>query len=373
MLLDNIQPIQFIPDILNSFFLLFIVIFICTKLQVKKKYFIILSTSLFLPFLFYFFLHWSVLPDQSKYSDLVYNLRNFSYEHEISSLLSKVHFSSVLLSFFPIPFVSTIISVALISKGILYGIVLYFLNKKKYYFLINLLLFLPSMILISSVALRDMLIIALGIFFFYFSIEKENYLKSFLFCVLLIITKPHFAVICLTISIAYYILFVKLNFSKINKITFNILILIIIFFFTLIFFFQNNLITIRNGFYLEEFSYKLIGPIHGQLTISTVLSSFMNFLFSPLSTNQFNLINIIIFMENLFIIYLASLLLRLIYKENQFKAILWFLIWLSSFTITGFVIFNAGSIWRYKLAMQIIYLCAMYFSLKNKKIRINLL
>jgi hypothetical protein len=373
MVLDNIEPIQFIPDILNTFFLLFIVIFICNKLQVKKKYFIILSISLFLPFLFYFFLHWSVLPDQSKYSDLVYNLRNFSYEQEISSLLSKVHFSSVLLSFFPIPFVSTIISVALISKGILCGIILYFLNKKKYYFLINLLLFLPSMILISSVALRDMLIIALGIFFFYFSIEKKNYLKSFLFGILLLLTKPHFAVICLSISIAYFIFFEKLSFNKINKISFSALILIIILFFTLIFFFKNNLINIRNGFYLEEFSYNLIGQINEQLTISAALSSFVNFLFSPLSTKQFNLINIIIFIENLFVIYLASLLLRLIYKENQFKAILWFLIWLHSFAITGFVIFNAGSIWRYKLAMQIIFLCAMYFSLKNKKIRINLL
>jgi hypothetical protein len=229
------------------------------------------------------------------------------------------------------------------------------------------------MILISSVALRDMLIIALGIFFFYFSIEKKSFLKSFLFGLLLYLTKPHFAVICLSISIAYFIFFEKLNFNKINKISFSALILIIILIFTLIFFFKNNLINIRNGFYLEEFSYKFIGKINEKLTLSAVLSSFMNFLFSPLSTNQFNLINIIIFIENLFVIYLASLLLRLIYKENQFKAILWFLIWLHSFVITGFVIFNAGSIWRYKLAMQIIFLCAMYFSLKNKKIRINLL
>jgi hypothetical protein len=250
MLLDNIQPVEFIYDIINIFFLLFMVIYICTKFQVKKKYFIILSISLFLPFLFYFFLHWSVLPDQSKYSDLVYNLRNFSYEEEISSLVSKVHFSSVLLAFFPIPFVSTIISVSLISKGILCGIILFFLNKKKYYFLINLLLFLPSMILISSVALRDMLIIALGIFFFYFYIEKENYLKSFLFGVLLLLTKPHFAFIFLSISIAYFIFFVKLNFNTINKISFNVLILIVILIFALIFFFKNNLITISNGFYL---------------------------------------------------------------------------------------------------------------------------
>jgi hypothetical protein len=373
MLLDSIQPVQFIPDILNTFFLLFIVIIICTKIKVKKKYYIILSISLFLPFLFYFFFHWSFLPDQSKYSDLIYSLRNFSYEQEILSLLSRVHFSSLLLAIFPIPFVSTIISIALISKGILCGIILYFLNKKKYYFLINLLLFLPSMIFISSIALRDMLTIAIGIIFFYFSIAKENYLKSFLFGALLLLTKTHFAVICLIISIAYFIFFVKLNFNKINKISFSVLILMIIFIFTLIFFFQNNLINIRNGFYIEEFSYNVIGQINDQLTISTVLSSFMNFLFSPLSTNQLSLINIIIFIENLFIIYLASLLLRLIYKENQFKAILWFLIWLFSFAIFGFVIFNAGSIWRYKLAMQIIFLCAMYFSIKNKKIRINLL
>lgn len=372
MFLDNIYPIQFIPDILNVLFFFSILIFLSITWKIKKKHFTILSISLFSPFLFYYFLPWTFLPDQSKYSDLVYNFRNFVYDKDISTLLSRTNFSSLLLALFPIPFVTSIISVALINKGILFAIVLFFLKKKKYYFIINILLLLPSMMVISSVALRDMLVIALGILFFYFSIEKKKYFISFFFGVSLLFTKSYFGILCISISIAYYIFFVRFNFNKLNNISIIILNLSIIFYFILLIFFHNQIIDFRQGFYLEELNFSEIVIMTEHVQLFTILSSFTNFLFSPLSTNQLTLFNILIFIENIFIIYLVILFLRLIYKENQFKAVLWLLIWLISFGLFGFVVFNAGTIWRYKLILQVVYLCAMYFSLKNNK-QINLL
>jgi len=109
------------------------------------------------------------------------------------------------------------------------------------------------------------------------------------------------------------------------------------------------------------------------ITISTILNSFIQFLLSPLFTKELSLWTITIFIENLFLLYVLVILLNKIYKENQSKAIFWFLTWLFLFTIFGFVIFNAGTIWRYKFVLQIVMISAMYFSLNNKKKYINLL
>jgi hypothetical protein len=372
MFLSNLQYLHFIPDIINLLFLLILLIYVGIQYNIKKKFLIILSLFLFTPFLFYFLFPWYFFPDQSKYADTVYNIRNFSYDKSLVLLLfNRVDFSSLLLALFPVPFITTIISVGLINKVVLYVTILYFLIKKKY-FLINLLLFLPSIIFFSSVALRDMLVIGLGIFFFYIFLEKKNYLQSFFFAALFLNIKPHFGIICLLFSISYYIFFIKLNLKIINKSSLGIFMTLIIFSFTALFFFQNMLINFRMGFLLEDFAYLLLTRDE-TITISIILNSFIQFLFSPLFTKELNLWNMIIFIENLFLLYVAIILLKKIYKENQCKAIFWVLAWLFSFTIFGFTIFNAGTVWRYRFVIEIVLISAMYFSLNNKNRYINLL
>jgi hypothetical protein len=373
MFLDNLHPIQFIPDILNAIYFLIVIIFLSIKYKLKKKYIIILSISLCTPFLFFFMFHWSFLPDQSKYSKIVYDLRNFSYDNSIFSLLSsRVSFASLLLALFPIPFVTSIISVGLINKGLLCAIIFYFLNKKNHHFIINLLVFLPSMIIISSIALREMLITALGILFFYFFLEKKNYFASIFWSVLLLLTKPHLGILCMGAAIIYFILFVKLNLNKINNISFSIFIVVLILLFIVLFLSQDILIHFREGFFSEEFSYDLIKRDE-IITIPTILISAIIFLFSPLSTSEPNLLNSLIFIENLFLIYVKIALLKLIYRENQSKAVFWILVWIIIFTMSGFIVFNAGTIWRYKFVVQMFLVYAMYFSLNNKKRQVNLL
>jgi hypothetical protein len=372
MFLSNLHLLHFIPDIINSLFFLIFLIYFYIKYQIKKNLIIILSVFLFTPFLFYFLFHWSMFPDQSKYADTIYDFRTFSYDKSISFVLnSRVDFSSFLYAFFPLPFLSTIISVGLINKGILFGIILYFLNKKKK-FLANLLLFLPSMIFFSSIALREMLVIGVGVIFFYLFLEKKKYFKSFFFAVIFLLIKPHFGILCLGISIGYYFYFTKLNLNVINKNALSQLILLIIFLTTSLFFFQDILIDKRNDYFSEEFGYKLIGRDE-VITAFTILNSFIHFFFSPLSTKEFNLWTVIIFIENLFLLYVAFVLLNKIYKENQCKAFFWILTWLFLFIIFGFVIFNAGTIWRYKFVIQIVIISAMYFSLNSKNRYINLL
>ena len=147
---------------------------------------------------------------------------------------------------------------------------------------------------------------------------------------------------------------------------------LIIFSFTVLFFLQNELINYRMGFLVEDFAYQLLVRDE-TITISIILNSFIQFLFSPLFTKELNLWNMIIFIENLFLLYVAIILLKKIYKENQCKVIFWVLVWLFSFTIFGFTIFNEGTIWRYRFVIEIVLISAMYFSLNNKNRYINLL
>lgn len=372
MFLDNLHPIQFILDVLNVIYLFIIIIFFSIKFNFNKKYIIFLCALLFTPFLFYFMFHWSFFPDQSKYLQTIYDLRNFDYDDSVYSLLSsRSKFSSLVLAFFPIPFVSSIISIGLINKGILSALVIYFLIKKNFYFLTNLLVFLPSMIIISSLALRDMLTIALGIFFLFFFLSRKKYLKSFFFAILFILCKPHLGILCVVVLITYYILFIKLSLNSINIISLSISIVGLIIFVSSLLYFKDYLINYRDGYFAEEFGYKLQAR-YEQISILTIINSFTRFLFSPLSTNEINLINILIFLENLFLIHVKVILLKMICKENQSKALFWIFIWVVTFLMMGFVTFNAGTIWRYKLVLEIFLICAMYFSLKNNKKQIYL-
>ena len=373
MFLHNLHFQNFIPDIVNLIFMLITIIYISIKYQIKFFFLINLSVFLFTPFLFYFLFPWTLFPDQSKYADTVYNFRNLSFEYSLFEFLtSKVDFTSLILALFPVPFISTIISVSLINKGILYVIILYFLKKKKY-FLVNLLFFLPSIIFFSSVALKEILVIGLAIAFFYYFLEKKNYFKSFFFATLLILVKPFFGFMCLTIAFGYYIFFVKLNLNLINKISFKsfiVFIVLTVFFLTALFFLQDLLIVLREGFFSEEYGYQLLLRKE-DITISVILKTFIQFLFSPLSMKDIYSWAIIIFIENLFLIFVVIILLKKIYKENQCKAIFWIITFLFLFMISGFILFNAGTIWRYKFVAQIVMISAMYFSLKNNK-QINL-
>jgi hypothetical protein len=228
------------------------------------------------------------------------------------------------------------------------------------------------MIIISSVALRDMLVITLGILFFYFFLEKKNYFVSIFWVTLLLLIKPYLGILCIFISITYFTLLVKFNLNEINKISLCAFIVMLKFLFITIFFSQDIFIHYRDGFFSEEFNYNLLER-EESITISTILISFINFLFSPLSTNEPNLLNNLIFIENLFLIYVKIVLLKIIYKENKCKAIFWILLWIIIFAITGFITFNGGTIWRYKFVVEVCFVCAMYFSLNNKKRQVNLL
>ena len=364
MKLYNISYFELIPDIINFFFLSLFFFFFFKKYKIKLIFFLIAISSLTLPFILYWFWDWSYLPDQSKYANSVYNLRNFNFvEIEISYLTNRVSIASLLMALFPVPFVTTIISISIINKGfLLISIFLFLKNKIIPNALIFLLLLSPSYLVISSVALRDLLVVLSGIFFAYYFFAKKIF-KTIFFLILFFLLKPHLAVYFMFVLLVYYWFF-YFNIKLINKI------IISIFFIILLFFFMNEfwyiVQKIRYGFIQENFNYTYINKnIIETTTIILFLKSFIKFLFLPIEDNIFTIINLIIFLENYIYLFFLIFYLTKVYKDKILKAMYWIVILLFSFTIAGYLIENPGTLWRYKIVLQSVLLFSIYFSLNN--------
>lgn len=373
MKLYNIGFFELIPDIINCFFFGFLFLFFFKKYKINSIFLFISIISLAFPFLIYFLWDWSYLPDQSKYAHSVYNIRNFNYEEIAAAhLFDRVFFASVLMALFPIPFVNTIISVSIINKSLLLLSIFIFLkNKMVPNALIFLLLLSPSYIVISSLALRDLLVILSSIMFAYYFFKNKKILKTFFFLILIFFLKPHLAIYIIIISLAYYWFF-NFNIKLINKFIISLFLSIFLFYviLKLWYIFEN----IRFGFISETLNYTLnIKSFNDEpKTIFLFLFSFIEFVLLPISKNIFTLKNFIIFFENfIFIFYYFFYLIR-IYKNNKFKAVFWIIILLFTSTLAGYLVHNEGTLWRYKIILQTLLLFLIYFDLNNTLKKNNL-
>ncbi len=332
-----------------------------------------MSISLLFPFFFYSLWDWTFLPDQNKYASIIYQVRNLNFNEinlSYSSLL-KVHLSSILMALFPIPFVNTIVSVSLINRSLLSLIILFFIkNKKLSLSLILILLFSPSIIVISSVALRDTITLIFALMFVYYFFNKINYIKSLIFLILLILTKLHLALFILFISFLYYLLF-YLKKNLLFKI------IVISLFLPIFFYYSDEIVlkisNIRYGFENEEFIYKtyfVLGVEENTLKFSIILYNFLNFFYSPLLTNSVNLIGIVIFIESLILFLILVMYLFKIYKNSKSKAIFIILSYIILSILLSNIVHNSGSLWRYKLSIQIIFVFISYFVFCKKNYKI---
>jgi hypothetical protein len=237
--------------------------------------------------------------------------------------------------------------------------------------LILLLLLLPSYLVLSSVALRDLIVILAGIMFSYYFLKKRKFFKCLFFMIIFILTKPYLAALLVTILFVYYWFFHINTKVKIKFIVSLILIILLSYsFHTYNFFYELKLI--RFGFISEDFNYKLSIYYDQQTTFLILLESFIKYLFFPIVTEPLNLITGVIFLENFLFWFILLIYLIEIYKNNKFKAIFWIIVLLFSSTIFGYLIANAGTLWRYKTVFQVVLLFSMYFSLNNKAKKIYL-
>ena len=359
-LIEDTYYIRFVYDLLTFIIGFLLLIYILNVKKVKCKLNLIFIISFFSPFFFNNILFdWAYFPDQSKYLFIAQSIRNFEFElikHMNISLL----LSGLIYSLFPTPLIYSFTTISIISRFLfLFTLVFvykkYLKDKSVFFFL----LFCPSIILYSSVGLREGFLFSFLILFFFYLKKKKTY-HVFIFVSLFTLIKPEVGVALILSLIIYYLLFSNMNFNF-KAIFLSIGLMIFILFSDFFLEYINRRYT---GYYQEHFkTFPKIYENYGDMIIS-LPNAFLQFIVSPLFqiTNIFRFFQTI---ENLIIyIYLFSYF-KLCYNLNKLKTIYWFIILLLNLSVYSLIVVNPGSIVRYKIALFLFIILFLNYSTKK--------
>ena len=211
--IEPLNPYKFFYDFSNFSILIFF-IFIFYKYK-KFEIFPLFLISFFMmitPFIVNnFIINWQFFPDQSKYFDNTRAIRSAIFDvRELKSFLvaekNKVFLSSFIYAIMPVSNIETYNSIGFINRFFI-TILFVFLIKGNHLTLSTKLVFLisPSLILYSSVSLRESLILVLMIFSLY-NLLYKNHTLSFISIVLLFFLKIQNLIIVLITYLAFYFL-----------------------------------------------------------------------------------------------------------------------------------------------------------------------
>ena len=384
-------------DLGTYFILSLIFVFLCRKKIINYNLLILSLLLLLMPFVFNGFLfNWDMMPDQSKYLLYAERIRGdlmmvFHRESAVGDLFGdigaietnqvyvvphKVFTPSILYAFSPIISLETYKGIALVNRAI-FLLTWIFLIKKKYLDEYSSIFFIlvPSLILYSSVALRDILIFLLMIWFIYFYYEKKIIANIFVVFILYVVKFQ----MLFTIGT-----FVILNFI-IKKDNINTLVLFYTILVLSIFtYFTGNFILetvngLRLGFFVEEyggyrsmsatknFKYFKIEPNLESLQI--VWWSFYNFILPPVLNGKHSIFAYAHIIEVFFITSYLSIRIRLDKNFNLNTFIKWFLILIISYFIFSTVVFNTGTALRYKFPVMCFVIIGYFINTGiNKKL-----
>ena len=368
-LFEFLFPLNLFIDLVNGIFISALILFICKKNNISSALTIILFFSCFTPFLFNgLLIDWTVFPDQTKYIRRAAEMRNFEItENNFNPRNLKLVITKGIYMIFPIPFIEGFKSIGFANRFALL-ILIIFLVKKNFdkYFILTL-IFLPSIILYSSVSLRDSLIIVISILFFHYFFEK-NYLLAFLYLILLFFIKIQNAIFFLLIVVMFKALFNSSFYStKVRKNLRDLFLLSLIFIFVTNF---NDIMelfnTRRYGMYDEAY-----GSGEGYIDLNFKnfiligISSLFYFLISPI--NSFNSVTGIVLIIDTIILYsVVYYFFKKTYFKNKRLTFFWLLSLIGISFIYGLAIFNDGTIHRYK----VVYVIPLIFALlKSSKIK----
>jgi len=343
-------------------FLYFIAVLILHRIKIIPSwialYLIILATS---PFWFNGLLFSSeYMPDQFKYLYVLKSIRDFEFSIDIAN---TVYFSSWLFALFPLPFVFNVIGIAFINKFI-FLILFVFLYQKKYlkgaslYFI----LLYPDLILYSSLALRDMLVLNFMFISTVFLLNKRYFISIFFLLPLIVIKFQNFFL--MFILWILYVSFMKkrfINSKYIHLYFFIFLIFMFIIFIILIPYIIEPLDYYRRAMFVEDG-----GLIENYIALTTVkdvlllgIKASFYFLLKPLffeATNNFQLVQAFI---NMIVFVFLIKYTTICYKINQFKTLFWLTFLIFSMSVYGLVVENFGTAARYRFPFIVVYVVAL--------------
>lgn len=366
-------------ELINFTYVLILLIIVKHFFSIKPLFFWIL----FLHFLAIYFFNGllfspTYMPDQFAYFYVAEHLRALDFGNDaIYAKGSTVLIAGILFALFPLPFIHSIYSLSAINY-LLYLYLFLFMHKKKLLnsqAIIYFYLFYPSLLLYSSVALRDMLIFFIMFFGLYFLLIRNNYLLG----ILVFFTLKYLKFQNLLIIVLAFILG-KLSSITIIKRNFLFLLFSVLF----LFYFFGNYFSIQKINHLRLIFYnenkanlsETFIYINSYIElIPYAIQNAIKLMFRPLPWEEFGKLKLLQFIENCFIFVVIchiiySNIKNKLYKLYEIKILN--LLLCISLLVYGLIAYNSGTAVRYKFPFVTIYVIfSYYFIYKFKKSKKN--
>lgn len=306
----------------------------------------------------------SYMPDQFRYFDATQRLRDFNFEPSVNSNL-KLDVSNWILASIPLPYIETIKSLGFFNRLIATALIIWLYSSKNLRgWPLLFILFYPSFLLYSSLALRDTLVLIFMILAVVFYIEKRMFLALLVSLPLAIIKFQNFFLIITYFAIHTY--FTKGSVIYKFRHIYLVIILLglipyIMTIIEVIDFYRRALFVEDGGLYSSYVHIKTLG----EFTVAA-LQSTPYFLMKPLPWEANSILQTIQSLENVLILIFLIFIFLKAYAVDKTIAIKWFIYLVAAFSIYGLVIFNFGTAVRYKFPFVIIIVIGIAYELYLK-------
>lgn len=299
------------------------------------------------------------MSDQFLYYRSLDEVRSFNYFFDGKA---KALYTSWFLSFLPLPFAETIKSMGFYNRFLFLILFLYLYQKK---FLRGMpllfLLFYPSLVLYSSLTIRDPLIMFLMVLSVIFFIDKR-YLWSFLVTIPLFFIKFQNFFLMIIFFILFAIYQKNTFLYRLRFVLQGLIVFVLSFFINEIIFLLDYY---RGAMFREDggdmLDYKSLEGIYDFMMLG--ITSFPYFLMKPLPWDASSAFQLIQSLENIFILFFLSLFTQRAYKQDSFVTTRWLLFLIVALTIYGLIVFNFGTAVRYKYPFIVMYVIGLSYEL----------
>ena len=318
----------------------------------------------------------SGMPDVIIYSVIAERIRSLEFDFAYSNLreftgplpFTKEKFifdpsfnAAFILTAIPIPFIANYISLGFSNK-LIYLLTFIFLHTKKAFSNVSfaMYLFCPSIVLYTSVGLKDTLVLVLSCLCGYFLVAKKYiYL---LVCIAILCTfKYTNGVLLILTFISYFVLFVIKDKKLKNLIIIIGFIAILIFLNFFGYKIINTLDIIREAQWYADgmkVPYKLSFDIY---LFPEILEGLLRFYLRPFIFEITNNQQLFQSMENIFVLVILFLTYINCRKINKNRALFWLLVLISMSTIYGLTVSNFGTITRYRFPLIMFYIFTCFY------------
>ena len=359
---DVIFPFDLLSNIANYLVIYLFIQFFYKKKYISKKKNIFLSLISLTPFFVNDFLfNWEYMYDQIRYVTATNHLRNFNFsgaEFEYGRIGSSVRYATYMYFLVPIPFVYHISSIAFMNK-FLYVCFYVFLNNKKYldnYTNIFYLTF-PSLILYTSVSLRDTLIFIMCSSCVVCYLNKR-YFSTLLVLLITFLNRDVMAVLIFVVLVSHFLIFENKRYKNL------IIFLAILLSLAVFFIFGDRIFSHINYYRIGLFWDHGIFPndvpvINGKyhLILEVFKNSLISF-FIPSLNEVNNLHRAVQFLENIFLFIFLLFLTIKCFNYNKMRTLFWLFFILISLGLFAVVVDNPGSFVRYKFPIVMFFVTA---------------